>query len=256
MDEQSNPIQPSTAKVLAEVERRRAEARRSVGEEQRRAVILADRFIFWLSKHWLVVCNTLAFLYVGLPILAPVLMQLGASGPAVVIHTIYKPLCHQLPQRSFFLFGPQLTYTLPELLERVGAGAISSPWSGEFIGNEVVGYKVALCQRDVAIYGAIFLFGLAYGLLSQRRNVRPLRWWAYIGIGIVPMVLDGGYQWLSNAINILAPQFPITPYESAPLLRVITGGLFGLATAWLAYPCVQEAMDEFQETLQKRFGWE
>nr|HID14322.1 DUF2085 domain-containing protein [Anaerolineae bacterium] len=211
---QDNPEQPSTADVLAEVERRRAEARGAfracrMGERERRAVILADRFVFWLSKHWLAVFNALALLYVGLPFLAPVLMHLGAEGPAMVIHTIYRPLCNQLPQRSWFLFGPQFAYTLPELMERVGPEALAGPWSPTFVGNEAVGYKMALCQRCTAIYGAIFLFGLFYTL--GRRRVRPLPWWAYVGFGIVPMALDGGYQFLSYALPLLLPGFPITP---------------------------------------------
>jgi uncharacterized membrane protein len=254
MGEQNGSVQPSTAEVLAEVERRRAEAQGLMGEERRRTVIIVDRFVFWLSKHWLAVFNTIALLYVGLPVLAPILMRFGAVGLALVIYSLYKPLCHQLPQRSFFLFGPQPAYTLTELLEQVGVDTISNPWSGEFVGNGAVGYKIALCQRDVAIYGMILLGGLTYGLM--RRRPRPLPWWAYMSFGLGPMAIDGGYQWISNAANILYPGFPIAPYESAPLMRAITGALFGLATVWLAYPYVQEAMDEFRETLQKRFGWE
>ena len=252
MNAQDNPGQPSTVELLAEVKRRRAEARQ-ISERQRRAVIVADRFVFWLSKHWLAVFNTLAFLYVGVPILAPVLMYLGAEGPAMAIHLIYRPLCNQLPQRSWFLFGPQFAYTLPELMERVGADALVGPWSSTFVGNEAVGYKMALCQRCTAIYGAILLFGLLYAL--GRRRVRPLPWWAYIGLGLLPMALDGGYQFLSYALPLLLPSFPITHHETTPLMRTLTGALFGLATVWLAYPYVQETMDEFHGTLQQRFGW-
>jgi uncharacterized membrane protein len=253
-DEPNNPEPPSTAYVLAEVERRRAEAGHRVGERQRQAVILTDRFVFWLSKHWLAVFNTLAFLYVGLPTLAPMLMVLGATGPAMVIYTIYRLLCNQLPHRSWFLFGPQFAYTLPELAERVGADALTGMWGQDFIGNEVVGYKMALCQRCAAIYGAIFLFGLLYAL--GRRRVRPLPWWAYIGLGLLPMAVDGGYQFLSYALPLLLPWFPITPRETSPLMRTVTGALFGLATVWLAYPYVQETMDELRQTLHRRFGWQ
>jgi len=245
--------QPSTADVLAEVKRRRAEAKRPVSERQRQIVILADRFVFWLSKHWLAIFNALAFLYVGLPFLAPVLMHLGAERPALVIHAIYRPLCHQLPQRSWFLFGPQLTYRLPELMEQIDA--VPSPQANAFIGNEALGYKVALCQRDTAIYGAILLFGLVYALLRRRWKVPPLPWWAYILLGLLPMAIDGSYQFLSYALSFLLPGSPITPHETTPLMRVITGALFGVATVWLAYPYVQETMDEFRETLHQRFGW-
>jgi uncharacterized membrane protein len=261
MGEQHNAEQPATpkittAEVLAEVERRRAEVRRPTTESRSQAVILADRFVFWLSKHWLAVFNTLGFLYVGLPMLAPVLMHLSAEGPATIIYTVYRSLCHQLPHRSWFLFGPQFAYTLPELVELVGSDVISSPWSGDFVGNEAVGYKTAFCQRDIAIYGAILLAGLVYGLLRRRWEVRPLPWWAYVGFGIVPMLLDGGYQILSYALYAFWPDSPIAPHESTPLMRAVTGGLFGLATVWLAYPYVQETMEEFRETLHRRFGWE
>jgi uncharacterized membrane protein len=227
-----------------------------MGERQRRVVIAADRFVFWLSKHWLAVFNTLAFLYVGLPFLAPALMALGAKGPALVIHAIYRPMCHQLPFRSWFLFGPQFAYTLPELAQRVGMDAMPDPSVRAFVGNEALGYKVALCQRDTAIYGAILIFGLVYGPLRRRWKVPPLPWWAYLGFGIVPMMLDGGYQFLSYALALLWPQSPVSPHETTPVLRVITGGLFGLSTIWLAYPYVQETMEELRETLHQRFGWQ
>ncbi len=253
MDKPDNPEQPDTAAVLAEVERRRTKTREmSAGE--RRAVILADRFAFYLSKHWLALFNVLALLYVGFPILAPALMHMGARVPATIIYSIYRPLCHQLPQRSWFLFGPQFAYTPPELMERTGIDVASDlARAATFIGNEAVGYKMALCQRCIAIHGAIFLFGLLYVL--GRRRVRPLPWWAYIGLGILPMMLDGGYQLLSYVLSMLLPNSPIPPHETTPFMRTLTGGLFGLATVWLAYPLIQETMDEFREKLHQRFGW-
>lgn len=253
MTQRNEAVQPTTAEVLAEVERRRAEARSTRRERERRAIILADRAIFWLTKHWLVVFNILALLYVGVPILAAVLMHAGVQGPAVVIYAVYRRLCHQYPQRSFFLFGPQLTYTLPELVERVGVENLPGyPWPSAFIGNAVVGYKIALCQRDLAIYGTILLAGLVFGALRPFVKVRPLHIWVYALLAL-PMLIDGGSQWLSYLINFFYTGFPTR--ESTPFLRILTGSLFGLATVWLAYPHVQQAMDEFRETLRKRFGW-
>ncbi len=242
----------TTAQVLAEVERRRTERREPPG----RAVIIVDRFVFWFSKHWLALFNTFFLLYVGLPILAPVLMHLGVEGPAKILYTVYRPLCHQLPQRSFFLFGPQSTYSVSELIERsvqdVGLGMAARA----FVGNGAIGFKIGLCQRDVAIYGLILLFGLLFGLLRPVWKIAPLRWWVYIGIGVMPMLLDGGYQFISYAATMFWPDGPIAPHETTPAMRVITGSLFGLATVWLSYPIVQEAMDELRESLHRRFGWE
>ena len=253
---QPNSPEITTAEVLAEVERRRAERPAMRSRPSSRVAIAADRLVFWFSKHWLAVFNAFTFLYVGLPILAPVLMYLGAKWPATIIHTIYRPLCHQLPQRSFFLFGPQWTYTVAELVERVEMDIGLGTATRAFVGNEAVGYKMGMCQRDIAIYGAMLLFGLAYGLLRRRWRVPSLPWWAYVGFGIVPMLLDGGYQFVSYVAPFFWPGGPIVPHETTPAMRVITGALFGLATAWLAYPIVQETMEEMQESLRPRFGWE
>lgn len=252
MEEQNDLEQVSTADVLAEVERRQAEKRRLKNKRLRRLVIGADRFIFWLSKHWLALFNTLAFLYVGLPTLAPILMALGIHRPASIIYLIYRPLCHQLPQRSWFLFGPKLAYRLPELMER---GVVSSAWTRDFIGNEAMGYKMAFCQRDFAIYGTIFLAGIVYGLLRRRWDIKPLPLWVYIGVGIVPMGIDGGLQLISYILPLLLSDPPIRSYETTPLMRTVTGALFGWATVWLAYPYFHQSMEEIRRSLQQRFGW-
>lgn len=256
MGELTSQGEPSVEEILAEVERRRTEARQEKEKQTAWIVVLVDRIVFWLTKHWLAVLNLLAFLYVGLPFLAPVLLATGLRGPGKLIHGIYRLHCHQLPQRSWFLFGLQPAYTLEELMTLVGQAVMPEPMSGVFVGNDVVGYKVAFCQRDVAIYGFICLAGLLFGLLRRRGKVQPLKWWLYISLGILPMLIDGGYQFLSYGVSIVLPRLPITPHETTPLLRTVTGALFGWATVWLAYPYVQETMDEFRESLHKRFGWE
>ncbi|MBS3784652.1 MAG: DUF2085 domain-containing protein, partial [Anaerolineae bacterium] len=101
----------------------------------------------------------------------------------------------------------------------------------------------------------IFLFGLLYGLLRRRWNVRPLPWWGYILMGLVPMGLDGGYQFLSYALPLVFPGISLQPYETTPLMRLITGTLFGWATVWLAYPYLQESMEDVRASLGRRFGW-
>ncbi|MFL7791085.1 MAG: DUF2085 domain-containing protein [Anaerolineae bacterium] len=269
MSTQNDPAQPSTAEILAEVERRRSEANRPKTEEKRHVVVFLDRCVFWLTKHWLAIINTLVFLYVGLPVLSPVLLYLGAEGLGGTIQSIYgPPICHQLPQRSWFLFGQKFSYRLPELMEYFDIEPHPKQWQDVEVvysktryGELPLGYKVALCQRDTAIYGTILLAGLAYALLRHRIKVHPIQWWDYVTFGIVPIGLNGGYQWITYVLDILLPNkvipfnSPLPPHETTPLLRVLTGALFGLATAWLAYPHVQEAMDDFRKTLHKRFGW-
>jgi len=225
----------------------------------------ADRTMAWISRHYLAVFNFFILLYFGLPILAPVLMNAGATQPANIIYWMYKPLCHQFGFRSFFLFGEQPYYPLQEAgmagvktFDQVtgfedldNPAAFSRFQAREFTGNETVGYKIALCERDIAIYGAILLFGLIYALSGRR--IKPLHWMLWMLIGIGPIGLDGFSQLFSQIEwSWLAA---ILPYrESTPLLRVLTGGLFGLTTAWFAYPYMEESMAETRQFFIKKFA--
>lgn len=211
---------------------------------ERDQAILLNRVVLGFSRHWLAVFNLLIFIYVGLPFAAPTLMKLGATTPATWIYKAYSPLCHQLAFRSWFLFGEQPAYPLASagtsLVSYGPATGLSEEdyWGARaFIGNDQVGYKVAFCERDVAIYAGMLLAGLLFALVRNRLTPLPLLAWFVVGI--VPIALDGGSQLLS-AIPLM--NFPIR--ESTPLLRTLTGGLFGTMNIWLAYPYVEEAMKE------------
>lgn len=225
----------------------------------------ADRVMFWISKHYLALLNFAMLLYFGLPILAPVLMNAGATAPARVIYTVYKPLCHQFGFRSFFLFGEQSFYPLSEagirgattFEEATGISGLENPASysrveaRNFLGNETLGYKMALCERDMAIYASIFLFGALYALSGRR--VKSLNWMLWIVIGLGPVGLDGFSQLFSQMEWSWLAQ--VLPYrESTPLLRVLTGGLFGFATAWFVYPSIEESMSETRQFFVKKFA--
>jgi uncharacterized membrane protein len=104
-----------------------------------------------------------------------------------------------------------------------------------YIGEPGIGYKVALCERDIAIYGGILLFGLVFSLTGRR--IKPLPWYFWLLFGILPIAIDGFSQLLSQ------PPLGFFAYrESTPLLRSITGFLFGLTTAWFGFPIVEESM--------------
>lgn len=225
------------------------------------AITSADRFSYWIANHWLALVMLLVLLYVGLPFLAPVLMKSGAATPAKVIYTVYSPLCHQLGFRSFFLFGEQPYYpraiagiagvkTFGEVtgIDESNAGLLEAR---QFIGNERVGYKVALCQRDIAIYAAIVVFGVLYALTGRR--IRPLHWSAWLLLAIAPLGLDGFSQLLSQlGLPVVSEWLPFR--ESTPTLRVITGFLFGFGTAWFGLPYVEESMRETRQALMQKFA--
>lgn len=204
-------------------------------------VVAVDRLIFQFARHWLLVFNLLLGLYVGLPVLAPALMASGVEGPARLIYTVYRPMCHQLPWRSFFLFGEQPYYNKDYLISQVGAEPLATLWTaGSFLGTLELGYKMALCERDVATYGAMLLAGVLFGLVKKR--LKPLPWLVFV-LFLLPMAIDGGLQFIGLR-------------ESTPLLRVITGGLFGLGAIWLAYPYFEMGMQDVRQELHRKFGWE
>jgi uncharacterized membrane protein len=203
--------------------------------------VFLDKLVLALAKHWLLLVNLVIAIYAGLPFLAPTLMALGYTWPARVIYTIYKPLCHQLPQRSFFLFGPRLAYSLDTLQELLGSETLADDsLASAFIGNSALGYKVAYCQRDAAMYGSMLLAGMVFGLVRHR--LKPLPFALYLVL-LAPWVVDGLAQFLGF-------------YESTWQLRTITGSLFGLGTVWFAYPYLEAAMGELRHTVGEKLGLE
>ncbi len=225
-----------------------------------------DRSVYWLTRHWLAIFNIVIAIYVGLPLLAPALMQAGATRPARLIYLAYSPFCHQMASRSFFLFGDQYAYPrdlagtgltpfeayMPEIPEFAGVSPDVEEWvtfllpARRFVGNEQMGYKTALCERDMAIYGFVLLGGLLYGLVRRRYKVKPLPVWAFIVFGLGPIALDGFSQLFSQYGVALEPLsffntiFPLR--ESSPFWRTFTGAMFGLSLVWLTYPHIDASM--------------
>ena len=212
--------------------------RRPVTGRTRDLVILADKGIFRLAKHWLALANLFWGLYVGLPVLAPLLMDLGWTTPAKIIYLAYRPACHQRPTRSYFIGGPQMVYSPEELAT---AGVDISPLSRD-IGNEAVGWKVAFCERDVAIYGALLVGGLAYGLVRRRLGTWQMSWKVAL-LFLLPMALDGLVQLLG-------------PYESTWLRRTLTGAIFGLGGVAFAYPYLEEGFADVRRTINAKLHLE
>jgi uncharacterized membrane protein len=254
--------------------------KRPVTGWQRTVVITLDRIFYGLSRHWLAVFNSVAAVYVGLPILAPALMAAGYTTPGQLIYTAYSPMCHQMASRSFFLFGEQPAYPramsgsdlqpIEAYMDEIAEFQNVSPdnWlaftiaARNFVGNERMGYKMALCERDIAIYGFVLVGGIFYGLLRRRYRIRPLPFLAFVFIGMGPIGLDGFSQlfgyWFSpidgsapaGALAGVAQLFPLR--ESTPFLRTLTGAWFGLCLVWLAYPQIDGGMSDTRRELESK----
>ncbi len=221
-------------------------------------ITTGDRVSYWISDHFMLLANTLVFFYVGLSFLAPVFMKAGWTGPANVIYRSYSFVCHNLGYRSWYLFGEQAAYpreaagieSLRTFEEVSGLTATNSTTdllaSRRFVGDDQLGFKVAFCERDVAIYTGILLFGLVFAATGRR--IKSLHWVMWLLIGIGPIGIDGFSQLLSQ------PPFNLLDYrESTPFLRTFTGFLFGLTTAWYGYPIVAETMQDARRALLVKF---
>ena len=129
-------------------------------------VIALDKLVLAFSRHWLLVFNVMLGLYAGLPFLAPILMHAGSAGVANIIYGFYSTQCHQLPQRSFFLFGPKAMLPLTEI-QAAWVKTNDPLILRQFIGNAAMGWKVAWSDRMVSMYTSLLFFSLAWQALRR-----------------------------------------------------------------------------------------
>ena len=210
----------------------------------------------WFEKHWLFAFNGFWGGFVLLPWLAPVMMHLGWTYPGRALYFIYNFFCHQLPERSWFLFGPKVSYTQAEI-------GLFWDISNElvrrhFIGTPEMGWKVAWSDRMVAMYTSIFILGLLFALLRNLGiTLKGIRWWGFV-LWITPMAIDGTTHLVNDALRLDFRQtnlwavaltnhaFPAEFYAGDLLgslnsvLRIVTGLFFGLGVVWFLWPLMEQ----------------
>jgi uncharacterized membrane protein len=165
-------------------------------------------------RHWLLALNAGLLAFLAGAVAAPAFAAIGWVSAASALYAAYHLTCHQWAFRSFFLFGPQSVGVYGEQqLGQLG----TDPFT--FVGNAALGWKVGICERDLAIYAGLLVVGLVY---ACHRDLRPSSFLLY-GVLILPMAVDGFTQLFGWR-------------ESTWELRVVTGLLFGLASAWLVLP--------------------
>jgi uncharacterized membrane protein len=170
-------------------------------------------------RHWLPTFNVALGAFLAGALAAPLLSAVGWRSAADALYSAYHLTCHQWAFRSFFLFGPQLVSVYDQQqLSELGADSFT------FGGSSSLGWKMAFCERDLSIYLGMLLVGLLY---ARRRDLAPVGFALY-GILILPMALDGFTQLFGLR-------------ESTWELRVVTGLLFGMASAWLVLPRLDAA---------------
>lgn len=204
-----------------------------------------------LQKNWLVPFLLLGGIFVSLPFLAPILMHIGWIQPAKVIYFIYSFFCHQLPQRSFFLFGEQFTYSLSEI-QNVRQFTADARILRDFIGDAGMGWKVAWSDRMVAMYTGFWFFSIIWARWLRKVNLTL----PGLLLFILPLAIDGtthlvsdmagigqGFRdtnfWLEQLTN---GSLPVSFYQGDMLgsfnswMRLITGSFFGLGIALFGLP--------------------
>ena len=165
-----------------------------------------------VSRHWLLSLNVACGAFIGGALAAPLMAVLGWHAAAGTLYAAYHLACHQWAFRSFFLFGSQAVYAEQQLAD-LGVDPFS------FVGSHSEGWKMAFCERDLAIYLGLLVAGLVY---ARRRHLQPAGFLLY-GVLILPIALDGFTQLFGWR-------------ESTWDLRVGTGLLFGLASGWFVLP--------------------
>lgn len=213
----------------------------------------------WIARHWFSVLLTFTTIVVLLPILAPLLMHWGWERPARAIYFFYSFFCHQLPERSFFLFGEKLMYSLSEI-QVVWQNTSDPLLLRQFIGNPQMGWKVAWSDRMVAMYTPIPMFVVLWRALL--RHAKPLRWWGFFLL-LFPLAVDGTTHFISDLagieqgfrennqwLAILTHQaLPADFYAGNALgsfnswMRLLSGLLFALAFVWFVFPYLKQAIE-------------
>lgn len=157
-----------------------------------------DRALCFCLHHWLALLLIPLLLLTITPFLAPVAMAVGWEKVGGAIYLVYSPFCHQLPQRSWFLFGEKLTYTLAEINEvfpYTDAGNLR-----RFVGTPALGWKVAWSDRMISFYGMTPLWGVAYALLRRTRGPIQSLLLRVLLFALAPLIIDGGTHSINDAI--------------------------------------------------------
>ena len=224
----------------------------------------------WLSSHWLQIFLVLYGIWVFAPFLAPFFMHIGWRGPGKAIYFVYSFFCHQLPERSFFLFGEKTMYSLNEI-QAAWQDTIDPMTLRKFTGNELMGWKVAWSDRMISFYTGVWVFAALW--YPFRHKVKPLAWWRF-ALLLLPIILDGGTHMFSDLAGIgqgfrdtnqwlailTGNSLPISFYAGDAInsfnswARLITGVLAGFGVVWLAFPFIFRSQALNQELNESNYG--
>lgn len=172
----------------------------------------------FIIDHWLTLVNVALAIFIAPILLYPLFMYTGNPTLHLIAGAIlagYHTTCHQLPERSLFIFG----------------------------------YQMAVCSRCFAIYASFLFGGILFYFLKGK--LKPFSIVYYV-ILCMPMAIDGFAQlFLVPIPRGIGPDMQlIWTALSNNELRIITGAIFGLGSALFILPYMHEIF-EMEEASHK-----
>jgi uncharacterized membrane protein len=224
----------------------------------------------WTSDHWFTLFLLIYGFWVFTPLLAPMFMELGMSGVGRAIYFIYSFFCHQLPERSFFFFGEKTMYSLSEI-QAAWQNTANPMVLRKFVGNEIMGWKIAWSDRMISFYTSIWFFAALWWPLRSR--IKPVKWRLF-ALLLLPMVVDGGTHAISDLAGIglgfrdtnlwlagLTNNIFTSAFYAGDALgsfnswaRFISGSLAGLGITWLLFPYIFQSQNLNQKLDTINYG--
>ncbi|MHB8573512.1 MAG: DUF2085 domain-containing protein [Candidatus Dormibacteria bacterium] len=140
----------------------------------------------WLVRHWLLLFNAGAVLFTVPVFLAPVLEAAGWHTAAAPIYFGYHFMCHQRPDRSFFIMGHQVA--MCERNQSILLGFLGAGMTFNWVRNDLRSFSplaVAVMMIPLAIDGTGQLFGLWESDVTRRTVTGAL---TGAGVGVFALV--------------------------------------------------------------------
>lgn len=191
-----------------------------------------------MEKEHLIYTSYVVFftILVGLILATPLLAFSRDVSP---IYEAFSYTCHQKLSRSLCVFSDGQGFWIADCTSQTGkyTADLADRTTVRVETDGMVGYKIPVCSRDLGLYAAMLFGGALYPVLRELkdRNIYPA---LYLIVALVPLAIDGSLQFVSDAgIISLA-------YESTNSIRLLTGAIAGLASAFYAIPVLINMFSE------------
>jgi uncharacterized membrane protein len=167
--------------------------------------LFIDRWGRLLLRRWSLLLSGFLALYAGLPWLSPLLRSWGFERAGQTILAMYRTLCHQFAERSFF------------------------------VGQ----YQVCYCHRCTALYTSLLVMSVIFSIGRWQYAISN----RLLLLLTLPMAIDGTRHLLADLLPGLGLRSDVSAAGSLNFwLRIVTGTLFGIGVVLWTYPRLQREL--------------